>query len=31
MHKIKQIKFGGPPESVQAKAKALNSDTFVVE
>ena len=31
MHKIKQIRFGSPPESVQAKAKVLNSDTFAVE
>jgi valyl-tRNA synthetase len=31
MHKIKQIRFGSPSESVQGKAKALSSDTFAVE
>ncbi len=31
MHKIRQIRFGGPPEGVQAKVKALDSDTFAVE
>jgi valyl-tRNA synthetase len=31
MHKIRQFRFGSPPEDVQANAKALNSDTFAVE
>jgi valyl-tRNA synthetase len=31
MHKIKRLKFGSPPESAKATAKALDSDTFAVE